>query len=198
MQRSSGSVIKLCRCSRRCRHHPPPAAAAAPLPRPPTNKHFPGITAPGLRALAAAVHADGFATFAVSAPAGERSAQSHCISVGKHLHAWELPVEGAEEAYAVDGTPGASETGVFKAVAGCLHHLPRSLSPHCSLTCPHAADSVMIALNGPLMPLTRSPSLLPHLPICTADSVMIALNGPLLRNPVFNLVVSGINRGDNW
>ncbi|KAL4418992.1 hypothetical protein ABPG77_000857 [Micractinium sp. CCAP 211/92] len=94
-----------------------------------------GITAPGLRALAAALSADGFCSFCVSAPSGERSAQSHCITVGKHLHTWELPVEGAEEAYAVEGTP--------------------------------------------------------------ADSVMIALYGPLLRNPSFNLVVSGINRGDN-
>lgn len=94
-----------------------------------------GITAPGLLALAAALHCDGFATFSVSAPSGERSAQSHCISVGKHLHAWQLEVEGAEEAFAVDGTP--------------------------------------------------------------ADSVMIALYGPLLANPTFQLVVSGINRGDN-
>ncbi|PRW58362.1 5 -nucleotidase [Chlorella sorokiniana] len=94
-----------------------------------------GITAPGLTALAAAIRADGFCTFVVSAPAGERSAQSHSISVGKHLHAWELPVAGAEEAWAVDGTP--------------------------------------------------------------ADSTMLALYGPLLRNRTFNLVVSGINRGDN-
>jgi hypothetical protein len=68
-----------------------------------------GITAPGLRALAAAIQRDGFCTFSVSAPAGERSAQSHCISIGKHLHAWELPVEGAEEACAVDGTPGEAQ-----------------------------------------------------------------------------------------
>ncbi|KAL4859516.1 5'-nucleotidase SurE 1 [Chlorella vulgaris] len=94
-----------------------------------------GITTPGLRALTAALHQDGFCTFAVSAPAGERSAQSHCISIGKSLHAWSLDVEGAEEAYAVDGTP--------------------------------------------------------------ADSVMIALYGPLLVSPSFQLVVSGINRGDN-
>ncbi|KAI3433656.1 hypothetical protein D9Q98_003465 [Chlorella vulgaris] len=94
-----------------------------------------GITAPGLRALTAALHQDDFCTFAVSAPAGERSAQSHCISIGKSLHAWSLDVEGAEEAYAVDGTP--------------------------------------------------------------ADSVMIALYGPLLVSPSFQLVVSGINRGDN-
>lgn len=30
-----------------------------------------------------------------------------------------------------------------------------------------------------------------------ADSVMIALYGPLLKDPKFDLVVSGINRGDN-
>lgn len=83
------------------------------LPRSPirsvtcTHPHTAGITAPGLRALAAAISADGFCTFSVSAPSGERSAQSHCITLGKHLHAWELPVEGAEEAFAVDGTPGA-------------------------------------------------------------------------------------------
>jgi hypothetical protein len=71
-----------------------------------------GITAPGLRALAAALHQDGFCTFAVSAPAGERSAQSHCITVGKHLHAWQLDVEGAEEAFAVDGTPGGVRKGM--------------------------------------------------------------------------------------
>ncbi len=63
--------------------------------------------APGLTALAAAIRTEGFCTFVVSAPSGERSAQSHCITVGgKHLHAWELPVAGAEEAWAVDGTPG--------------------------------------------------------------------------------------------
>lgn len=95
-----------------------------------------GITAPGLVALAEALRLDGFAAFSVSAPSGERSAQSHCISIGKHLHAWELPVAGADEAFAVDGTP--------------------------------------------------------------ADSVMLATQGPLLRDPRFNLVVSGINRGDNW
>lgn len=83
--------------------------------------------APGLTALAAALRAEDFCVFAVSAPAGERSAQSHCISVGKHLHAWELPVEGAEEAWAVDGTPGAAgrrggmlQCGTAAAWAACL------------------------------------------------------------------------------
>lgn len=51
------------------------------------------------------------------------------------MHAFNISVEGATEAFAVDGTP--------------------------------------------------------------ADSVMLALNGPLLKNPSFDLVVSGINRGDN-
>lgn len=79
---------------------------ADPSCRPLPPRRLAGITAPGLLALAAALHCDGFATFSVSAPSGERSAQSHCISVGKHLHAWQLEVEGAEEAFAVDGTPG--------------------------------------------------------------------------------------------
>lgn len=60
-----------------------------------------GINAPGLRALAAAIMRENFCTFSVSAPAGERSAQSHCISIGKHLHAFEIPVEGAVRAAAL-------------------------------------------------------------------------------------------------
>lgn len=122
--------------------------------------------APGLTALAAAIQADGFCTFAVSAPAGERSAQSHCISVGKHLHAWELPVEGAEEAWAVDGTPGG-----WRRVGWLLW---------ASLTLLYTADM-------PCWPST-------HCPCTAADSTMLALYGPLLRNRTFNLVVSGINR----
>ena len=94
-----------------------------------------GVNAPGLRALARELSASNSSSFAVSGPVGERSAQSHSISIGKALHAFPIEVQGAEEAYAVDGTP--------------------------------------------------------------ADSVMLALNGPLLRNPRFDLVVSGINRGDN-
>ena len=81
-----------------------------------------GVNAPGLLAL-------------VCGPAGERSAQSHCISIGKHLHAWPIPCPGAVEAWAVDGSP--------------------------------------------------------------ADSLMLALHGPILKSKSFDLVVSGINRGDN-
>lgn len=39
-----------------------------------------GVTAPGLTALAAALHAADFCDFCVSGPLGERSAQSHCIT----------------------------------------------------------------------------------------------------------------------
>lgn len=83
-----------------------------------------GISAPGLLALADALHSDqraggsDWCEFAVSGPSGERSAQSHCITVSAHLHAWPIEVPGATEAYAVDGTP---------------------------------ADSVMIAIYGPLL-----------------------------------------------
>lgn len=94
-----------------------------------------GVVAPGLRALARELHAQDFCDYSVCGPSGERSAQSHCITIGKHLHAFNIQVEGATEAFAVDGTP--------------------------------------------------------------ADSVMLALYGPLLSNPRFDLVVSGINRGDN-
>lgn len=94
-----------------------------------------GVVAPGLRALAHELCVADFADFCVSGPMGERSAQSHCITIGKHLHAFNITVEGAQEAFAIDGTP--------------------------------------------------------------ADSVMIALYGPLLSNRTFDLVISGINRGDN-
>ncbi|KDD73633.1 survival protein SurE [Helicosporidium sp. ATCC 50920] len=94
-----------------------------------------GVTAPGLVSLAHGLRVADFCDFWMCGPAGERSAQSHSISLRKELHAFPIPVEGAQEAYAVDGTP---------------------------------ADSVMMALYSPLL--------------CTRD---------------FDLVVSGINRGDN-
>lgn len=93
-----------------------------------------GVAAPGLLALVDELR-NFRCEFSVCGPSGERSAQSHSITVGKHLHAFNIPVQGADEAYAVDGSP--------------------------------------------------------------ADSVMLALHSPLLRNPNFDLVVSGINRGDN-
>lgn len=60
-----------------------------------------GVVAPGLRALAHELHLQDFCEFAVSGPMGERSAQSHCITIGKHLHAFNIEVEGASEAFAV-------------------------------------------------------------------------------------------------
>jgi 5'-nucleotidase len=60
-----------------------------------------GVVAPGLRALAHELNMQDFCEFAVSGPSGERSAQSHCITIGKHLHAFNIEVEGASEAFAV-------------------------------------------------------------------------------------------------
>jgi 5'/3'-nucleotidase SurE len=60
-----------------------------------------GVVAPGLRALAHELHLHDFCEFSVCGPMGERSAQSHCITIGKHLHAFNIEVEGAAEAFAV-------------------------------------------------------------------------------------------------
>jgi 5'-nucleotidase len=96
-----------------------------------------GVNAPGLVALARALHQQNdHLDFCVCGPSGERSARSHAITVDKQLNVFNIDVLGAEEAFAVDGTP---------------------------------ADSVMLALNCPL----------------------------LLTNNNFDLVVTGINRGDN-
>jgi 5'-nucleotidase len=110
------------------------AANGAPPPRVLVSNDD-GVAAPGLRALAAELRRGAFCRFAVCGPSSERSAQSHAITIDRHLHAFDIPVEGAEEAFAVDGTP--------------------------------------------------------------ADSVLLALHAPLLADRAFDLVVSGINRGDN-
>eukprot|EP00879_Flechtneria_rotunda_P029967 GHRR01032442.1.p1 GENE.GHRR01032442.1~~GHRR01032442.1.p1 ORF type:complete len:202 (+),score=39.37 GHRR01032442.1:884-1489(+) len=94
-----------------------------------------GINAPGLRALVTALHEANFCDVHVCAPSGERSAQSHAITLGRYLSCYPSDVSGAVQAFAVDGTP--------------------------------------------------------------ADSVMLALNSPVFQNPQFDLVASGINRGDN-
>ncbi|GLC41193.1 hypothetical protein PLESTB_001528300 [Pleodorina starrii] len=95
-----------------------------------------GINAPGLKALVAEIVKADFADVYVCAPSGERSAQSHAITLGRYMSC--VPSEsapGVVEAYAVDGTP--------------------------------------------------------------ADSVMLALCSPVFQDASFNLVLSGINRGDN-
>lgn len=94
-----------------------------------------GVSAPGLRALVNELNRQSFCDIYICGPFGERSAQSHAISIGKVLTTFEIQVEGAVEAFAVDGTP--------------------------------------------------------------ADSIHMALHSPVLSTRTFDLVISGINRGDN-
>ncbi|KAG2501277.1 hypothetical protein HYH03_001080 [Edaphochlamys debaryana] len=95
-----------------------------------------GINAPGLKAITNALIQADIADVYVCAPSGERSAQSHAITLGRYMSCIPAdPVPGVVEAYAVDGTP--------------------------------------------------------------ADSVMLALCSPIFGGSSFDLVVSGINRGDN-
>lgn len=67
-----------------------------------------GINAPGIRALIAALVEQNFADVLVCAPSGERSAQSHAITLGRYMSCAPAEVPGAIEAYAVDGTPADS------------------------------------------------------------------------------------------
>mmetsp|Transcript_19172 Transcript_19172/g.33007 ORF Transcript_19172/g.33007 Transcript_19172/m.33007 type:complete len:320 (-) Transcript_19172:226-1185(-) len=97
-----------------------------------------GINAPGLRELVKELVKADFCDVHVCAPSGERSAQSHAITLGRYLAVAPADVPGTIQAFAVDGTP--------------------------------------------------------------ADSVMLAMHSPLLGIEVpsdFDLVLSGINRGDN-
>lgn len=72
-----------------------------------------GIHAPGIRALCDAALAAGYRV-SVCAPDCERSAASHAISLGRGLHARRTAFEGAEVAYAVDGTPAdCARLGLF-------------------------------------------------------------------------------------
>ncbi|DBA74282.1 hypothetical protein WJX77_009801 [Trebouxia sp. C0004] len=94
-----------------------------------------GIAAPGIVALVSALGATELCDVYVSAPAQERSASSHAITLGQHITGTPVAMQGAVEAYAIDGKP--------------------------------------------------------------ADCTMLALHGPLFQIQQFDLVVSGINRGDN-
>ncbi|KAF6260789.1 survival protein sure-like phosphatase/nucleotidase [Scenedesmus sp. NREL 46B-D3] len=94
-----------------------------------------GINAPGLRELVALLARSDCCEVYVCAPSGERSAQSHAITLGRYLQCYPSEVPGAAVAFAVDGTP--------------------------------------------------------------ADAVMLALNSPVFEGVRFDLVASGINRGDN-
>ena len=63
-----------------------------------------GIHAPGLRALAGGFIAAGHRV-TVCAPDRERSAASHSVTLGRALKAAAVDYPGAENAWAVDGTP---------------------------------------------------------------------------------------------
>ena len=60
-----------------------------------------GINAPGLRALVAALVADGVCTVCVCGPADEQSAKSHAITLGRPLLAFPIAVPNVDEAFAV-------------------------------------------------------------------------------------------------
>lgn len=63
-----------------------------------------GIFAPGLAALVRAFAAAGHTVY-VAAPDSQRSAASHSMTLFHPLTAKESAVEGAEKAWAIDGTP---------------------------------------------------------------------------------------------
>ena len=63
-----------------------------------------GIFAPGLMALVRAFSAAGHTVY-VAAPDSQRSAASHSMTLFQPLTARERAVEGAEKAWAIDGTP---------------------------------------------------------------------------------------------
>lgn len=84
-----------------------------------------GVNAPGLVALAARLREEDFCDFTVCGPSGERSAQSHSINIHKPLHAFPIPVRGAREAWAVDGTPADS---VMLALYGSLLQVNNQIS----------------------------------------------------------------------
>ena len=63
-----------------------------------------GIFAPGLMALVRAFSAAGH-TIYVAAPDSQRSAASHSMTLFQPLTARARAVEGAEKAWAIDGTP---------------------------------------------------------------------------------------------
>jgi hypothetical protein len=67
-----------------------------------------GIDAPGLRALVAALVESNICHIYVCAPSGERSAQSHAITLGRYMACTEHSIAGVEQAIGVDGTPADS------------------------------------------------------------------------------------------
>ena len=64
-----------------------------------------GIEARGLRELVNALTERVGADVYVFAPDGQRSAASHAITLRSPISVWQVPFEGAAEAFALDGTP---------------------------------------------------------------------------------------------
>ena len=72
-----------------------------------------GIHAPGIKAIAAALKADGH-RITVCAPDRERSAASHSATLSSPLHVKNCDFPGADKAWAVDGTPSdCARLGLF-------------------------------------------------------------------------------------
>lgn len=64
-----------------------------------------GIEARGMRELVKALTEKVRADVYVFAPDGQRSAASHAITLRSPISVWQVPFEGAKEAFALDGTP---------------------------------------------------------------------------------------------
>lgn len=64
-----------------------------------------GVEAQGLRELVNALTERVGADVYVFAPDGQRSAASHAITLRSPISVWQVPFEGAAEAFALDGTP---------------------------------------------------------------------------------------------
>jgi len=127
-----------------------------------------GIDAPGLRALVRALASLAADVF-VCAPDGERSAQSHAITLSRDMAAIPRAVDGAVSAYAIGGTP---------------------------------ADAVMLALNSSLFfgaAAQQQPATTARTTATTGDPdpPPLQAGAEAAAAARFDLVVSGINRGDN-
>lgn len=94
-----------------------------------------GINAPGLRALVAALHAGDFCDIAVCGPAGERSAQSHAITLRSPMLTFPIEVEGTDEAYAVEGTPADSVMLALHGPVLKVDSMPNTAVLHNTLRC---------------------------------------------------------------
>ena len=81
---------------------------AAPKPRILVSNDD-GIEAPGIKALVSELVKADFAEIYLCAPNGERSAQSHAITLGRYMSCIRHDdAPGTTQAYAVDGTPADS------------------------------------------------------------------------------------------